>query len=157
MQEKEQYALELMRQYVELKHKMTDLGISRTEGEPTGDYAEWLVSVKLGLKIVENSVQSGYDLVDPKTGETYQVKARRIFKKHQYKIAISKYDKYPFDYLIIVLFDENFSVRDAYQYDYKTVPKFFEPEKENMKIMFSVLNYKKKLEQPPTMKRISLE
>ena len=111
---------------------------------------------KTWTKDSRDSVQSGYDLVDPKTGETYQVKARRIFKKHQYKIAISKYDKYPFDYLIIVLFDENFSVRDAYQYDYKTVPEFFEPEKENMKIMFSVLNYKKKLEQPPTMKRISL-
>ena len=43
VQDKERKALELMREYVVLKHKMTELGISRTEGEPTGDYAEWLV------------------------------------------------------------------------------------------------------------------
>ena len=156
VQDKERKALELMREYVVLKHKMTELGISRTEGEPTGDYAEWLVSTKMGLQIAGNTVQSGFDLVDPKTGITYQVKARRIFKSHQYKISLAKYNKYPFDYLIVVLFDEDFSVRDAYQYPYEVIPSFFDPEKENMKIMFSVKNYKKKFENQPSVKKIDL-
>ena len=156
MKEKEQKALGLMHKYVSLKREMKTLGISRTEGEPTGDYAEWLVSTKLGLQIVGNKVQSGYDLIDPKSGKTYQVKARRIFLSHQYKISLSKYDKYRFDYLIVVLFDENFEVRDAYQFPYKSITKFFTPEKENMKIMFSVKNYKNKFESQPTMKRIDL-
>ena len=156
VKDKERKALELMREYVALKHEMTDLGISRTEGEPTGDYAEWLVATKMGLQIVENTVQSGYDLIDPETGTTYQVKARRIFKSHQYKIALAKYDKYPFDYLIVVLFDEDFSVREAYKYPYEVIPDFFSPEKENMKIMFSVSNFKKKFESQRLVEKINL-
>ena len=50
---------------------------------------------------------------------------------------MEKSDKYPFDYLIVVLFDEDFSVRAVYQYPYSVIPDFFEPEKENMKITFS--------------------
>ena len=83
-------------------------------------------------------MDSGYDLIDSKTGETYQVKARRIFKSHQYKISLSKYKKYKFDYLIVILFDECFFVRDAYKFPYKAIPKFFEPEKENMKLELSL-------------------
>ena len=154
--EKEKKALELMHQYVELKKRMQELGISRTEGEPTGDYAEWLVATKMKLVPSDNLVQSGFDLVDPKTGKTYQVKARRIFKKHQYKISLSKYYKYKFDYLIVVFFDENFAVRDAYLYEYEDIPVFFSPEKENMKIMFSVNNYKRIFEAQPTVRKLDL-
>lgn len=154
--EKERKALNLMREYVALKREMTDLGISRTEGEPTGDYAEWLVATKMGLQIVENTVQSGYDLIDPETGTTYQVKARRIFKSHQYKISLAKYDKYHFDYLIVVLFDEDFSIREAYKYPYEVIPDFFSPEKENMKIMFSVTNFRKKFESQRMVEKINL-
>ncbi len=157
LREKERKALELMREYVALKNEMTDLGISRTAGEPTGDYAEWLVATKMNLHIAENTVQSGYDLIDLETGKTYQVKARRIFKAHQYKISLAKYNKYPFDYLIIVLFDEDFSVRAAYQYPYEVIPDFFTPEKENMKIMFSLSNFRKKFESQRLMQKIDLK
>ena len=38
--QKEKLALELMRKYGEIKAQLNDYGISRTEREPTGDYAE---------------------------------------------------------------------------------------------------------------------
>ncbi len=46
-EEKETKALELKREYRKVKQKLNDFGICRTEGEPLGDYAEWLVAQSL--------------------------------------------------------------------------------------------------------------
>ena len=86
--EKEELALMLMQEYANLKKKLNDLDICRTERDPTGDYAEWLIASKLNLQQAENTVQSGYDLVSPDTRVTYQVKAQRMFKEHGYKVSI---------------------------------------------------------------------
>ena len=155
-QEKERIALELMREYGAIKRELNDYGICRTEREPTGDYAEWLVASKLNLKQAENTVQSGYDLIDEKKGTTYQVKTRRIFKDHSYKISISKYRTYPFDYLIIVIFNEDFSVKKAYQYSYESIPLFFKSKGSNMELMISLSNYREKLENIDGMKLLDL-
>lgn len=122
--EKEELALMLMQEYANLKKKLNDLDICRTERDPTGDYAEWLIASKLNLQQAENTVQSGYDLVSPDTRVTYQVKARRMFKEHPYKVSIKKYNEYPFDYLILVLFKEDFSILRAYEFTYDSIPLF---------------------------------
>ena len=156
--EKENKALELMREYWRVKQKLNDFGICRTEGEPLGDYAEWLVASRLDLEFANNTVQSGYDLIDPTSGKTYQVKARRAFKDHSYKISISKYDKYEFDYLIILIFNEDFSVMAAYQYTYDCIPLFFKsvPQRNSMELMFSIKNYKDKFEKVAGVKYLKI-
>ena len=154
--QKEKLALELMRKYGEIKAQLNDYGISRTEREPTGDYAEWLVASKLDLLQAENTVQSGYDLIDPQTRKTYQIKARRMFKDHQYKVSIAKYVKYPFDYLVLIIFNEDFTIHRAYQYTYESIPLFFKPKGDNMEIMISLSNYRKKLENIENMNILAL-
>ena len=154
--QKEKLALELMQEYGVIKAQLNDYGISRTEREPTGEYAEWLVAAKLDFVQAENTVQSGYDLIDPQTGKTYQIKARRIFKGHSYKVRISKYKKYPFDYLILILFNEDFTVRRAYQYTYESIPLFFKPKEANMELMITLSNYRAILENVDGMSILAL-
>lgn len=143
--EKEKLALMLMQEYADLKKKLNDFDICRTERDPTGDYAEWLIASKLNLQRAENTVQSGYDLVSLDTGVTYQVKARRIFKEHPYKVSIKKYNEYRFDYLILVLFKEDFSILRAYKFTYDSIPLFFKKRGKDMEIMISLSNYSEKL------------
>lgn len=144
--EKEKLALMLMQEYANLKKKLNDLEICRTERDPTGDYAEWLIASKLNLQPAENTVQSGFDLFNPDTGVTYQVKARRIFKKHPYKISIKKYNEYHFDYLIIVLFKEDFSILRVYEFTYDSIPHFFKEKNKDMEIEIGLSNYSEKLD-----------
>lgn len=144
--EKEELALMLMQEYANLKKKLNDLDICRTERDPTGDYAEWLIASKLNLQQAKNTVQSGYDLVSPDTRVTYQVKARRMFKKHSYKVSIKKYNEHPFDYLILVLFKEDFSILRAYEFTYDSIPLFCKKKDKDMEIMISLLNYSEKLD-----------
>lgn len=42
------------------------------------DYAEWLAAKALGLTLEAGGAQKGYDAVDPRSGLTYQVKARQV-------------------------------------------------------------------------------
>lgn len=144
--EKEKLALMLMQEYANLKKKLNNLDICRTERDPTGDYAEWLIASKLNLRRAGNTVQSGYDLVSPDTGVTYQVKARRIFKEHPYKVSIKKYNEYRFDYLILVLFKEDFSILKAYEFTYDSIPLFFTEKGKDMEKMISLSNYSEKLD-----------
>jgi hypothetical protein len=97
---------------------MTELqwrGILRSDNSPTGDYAEWIVSQALGLKLEGNST-AGYDAVGP-DGMRYQIKARRLMtaKTSRQLSAIRNLDKDPFDYLIIVLFGPTFDVLECWQ------------------------------------------
>ena len=55
----------------ELRHR----NVIRSKNNPTGDYAEWLVSTKLGLTLETNSVK-GFDATDLH-GLRYQIKGRR--------------------------------------------------------------------------------
>jgi hypothetical protein len=91
---------------VELRRR----GVCRTENNPTGDYAEYIVAQKLGLDLVPNS-KSGYDAVD-NGGVRYQIKGRRIVPTNPSTQlgVIRNLQKQDFDYVIGVLFNENYSV-----------------------------------------------
>ncbi|MCQ9616352.1 hypothetical protein L1889_06270 [Paenalcaligenes niemegkensis] len=52
----------------ELRHR----GVLRTKNNPTGDYAEWLVSKALGLTLASNS-SADYDAVS-ESGKKYKSK-----------------------------------------------------------------------------------
>ncbi|MEQ1674159.1 MAG: hypothetical protein ABL865_03865 [Candidatus Nitrotoga sp.] len=56
----------------ELRHR----NVIRSKNNPTGDYAKWLVSRKLGLTLETNSAK-GFDATDLQ-GLRYQIKGRRV-------------------------------------------------------------------------------
>ena len=89
-------------------------GIVRTENSPVGDYAEWLVAESFGWERVKSSVK-GHDLVDPVSGLRYEVKSRRASKKIKSPqlSAIRDIQGSHFDFLIVIIFDQDFNVLRA--------------------------------------------
>ena len=82
----------------------------RSKNNPTGDYAEWLVSTKLGLALEKNSAK-GFDAIDSQ-GRRYQIKGRRITNKNKSTQlgVIRNLDSKYFDFLVAVIFDANWQV-----------------------------------------------
>lgn len=89
--------------------------VLRTQNNPVGDYAEWLVSQAFGMKLLNNSYP-GVDAIDA-DGQKVQIKARRITPNSLSKqlSALRNYDATEFDYLIAVIFDAHYNVIEAYQ------------------------------------------
>ena len=48
--------LALMNQYAAVLITLNERGVIRTYNSPVGDFAEWLVSQKLGLRLEKNSI-----------------------------------------------------------------------------------------------------
>lgn len=102
----------------ELRHR----NVIRSKNNPTGDYAEWLVSTKLGLTLETNSVK-GFDATDLH-GLCYQIKGRRATPENKSTQlgVIRNLDGKDFDFLVAVIFDANWQVRYAAKIPYRTVP-----------------------------------
>lgn len=94
---------------------------------PVGGYAEWLVAEKLGF-VLEHNSKKGYDAYDPLTGLRYQIKSRwdrgAATTQSRELNVIRNYDDNQFDYLIIVVFDEHFGVKEAYMHPHKTIKSY---------------------------------
>lgn len=103
---------------VELKNR----DVIRTKNNPTGDYAEWLVSKALHLELQTNS-SAGFDAIDRKDNTRYQIKSRRITPDNKSRMlgAIRNLDKKEFDYLIAVIFDESYNVVESVKIPHSTV------------------------------------
>jgi hypothetical protein len=87
--------------------------ILRSKNNPTGDYTEWLVSSRLGLRLEANSVR-GFDACNA-GGVRYQIKGRRCTPANpstQLGVIRNLEDK-DFDVLAAVVFDENWAVTYA--------------------------------------------
>lgn len=93
----------------------------RTHNNPVSDYAEWLVVQKLGLSL-ESSSHAGYDAISSK-GEKFQIKSRRSKKSRQLSV-IRNLEAKKFDYLIAVLFEDDFAVREAYKIPHRIIKKY---------------------------------
>jgi len=104
---------ELLRLHAAILSELKKRGVVRTKNNPVGDYTEWLVSRALNLTLAPNSA-SGYDGVDDK-GIKYQIKGRRTTPENKSRqlSAIRKLNSKDFDYLVGVIFDEDYSVVDA--------------------------------------------
>ena len=87
--------------------------VIRSKNNPTGDYAEWLVSTKLGLTLENNSAK-GWDATDA-AGVRYQIKGRRVTADNPSTqlSVIRNLEGKDFDVLIAVIFDEAWRVRAA--------------------------------------------
>lgn len=104
---------ELLRLHAAIINELKARKIVRTKNNPIGDYTEWLVAKALNLKLASNSA-SGYDGVD-ENGIKYQIKGRRITleNKSRQLSAIRKLNDKDFDYLVGVIFDQDFAILDA--------------------------------------------
>jgi hypothetical protein len=104
---------ELLREYAQLMRELRTRGIVRSSNNPVADYAENLVSTKLGLTLQVKSAK-GYDAIDS-GGRRYQIKARRRTPENQ-STQLSQLrglGEKPFDFLVGVLFHADFSVEFA--------------------------------------------
>lgn len=101
----------------ELRHRH----VIRSKNNPTGDYAEWLVSTKLGLTLEVNSAK-GFDATDP-NGLRYQIKGRRVTPENKSTQlgVIRNLDGKDFDFLVGVIFDANWQVRYAAKIPHQTI------------------------------------
>jgi hypothetical protein len=113
--------LELLRIFAAIIEELRTRGICRTLNNPVADYAEWLVSERLGMSLEKNS-SAGFDAVDP-DGIRYEIKSRRIAPKtpSTQLSAIRNLKIHHFDYLIAILFDVDFSIIRALKIPYEVV------------------------------------
>ena len=70
--------LALMNQYAAVLITLNERGVIRTYNSPVGDFAEWLVSQKLGLRLEKNSAR-GLDATGS-DGLRYQIKSGRLIR-----------------------------------------------------------------------------
>ena len=93
--------------------------VVKTENNPIGDYTEWLVCNRLWLEIQGNS-QAGFDAVDPQAVK-YQIKGRRASGNSVQFSAIRNLENHEFDFVVAVVFDEDYSIRFAFKIAYTAV------------------------------------
>lgn len=105
--------LDLLGLYSDILNELCDRGVLRTVNNPAADYAEYLVARALSLSPASASTKK-YDALDD-SGLKYEVKARRLTRGSRPTrfSAIRGLDERPFDYLVAVLFNEDFVVHQA--------------------------------------------
>lgn len=118
---------QLMNMYAEILTELKSRNIVRTYNSPVGDYAEWLVSNKLNL-ILEKNSQKGYDAYDTEKKERYQIKSRwergnPCVQSRELNV-IRNYEENQFNYLVIVIFDADFNVKEAYQLPHDMISQY---------------------------------
>jgi hypothetical protein len=115
---------ELLQYHAAIIKELKQRKVVRTSNNPLGDYTEWLVSKSLALNLASNS-EKGYDAIDKK-GIKYQIKGRRITpnKKSRQLSAIRNLNSNTFDFLVGVVFDQDYSVIDAVIIPHSVIPDY---------------------------------
>ena len=110
--------------YARTLDKLKDRGVVRTTNNPVADYCEHIVQKALKLKLKPNS-NKGYDATDSK-GFRYQIKSRRITESNSSR-ELGKFcdiKKAKFSYLVAVLFNGDFSIKEAYKIPKRLVVRY---------------------------------
>jgi hypothetical protein len=105
--------IELLRLYTDLLKELTNRGIVRSTNNPVAGVAEYLVVRALGLERAPQSTK-GYNAVDDEKLK-YEIKSRRLTEKNPSRMlsAIRECESGHFDFLVGVLFNEDFSLYKA--------------------------------------------
>ena len=98
--------------YSSLLGEMLTRGLVRTTNNPVADYGEYVACKELNLTRVDANSFKGYDATDS-NGLQYQIKSRRNTARNKscQLGVIRDLDKRPFDFLVAVIFNEDFSVQ----------------------------------------------
>ena len=114
---------ELLALYARILSELKTRGVLRTANNPVADYAEFLVRTALSLEAAPNS-EKGYDATDA-DGKRYAIKARRQTKGPRATrfSAIRGLEDGHFDYLVAMLFKEDFRVHRAAILTHEAVTK----------------------------------
>jgi len=106
---------ELLGCFADILDELKERRIVRSRNNPVADYAEWLVAQQLGL-LLERKSKRGYDATD-QNGKRYQIKSRRLDQTNESRqlSVIRNLEAADFDYLIGILFNRDFTVREAYK------------------------------------------
>jgi hypothetical protein len=112
---------ELLALWAEIMAELRRRNLVRTANNPVADYAEHLVSERLGLTLQGNS-NAAYDAIAP-DGTRYQIKSRRMTRHRPSRQlgAIRNLDAHGFDVLAIVLFEPTFAVLGIWTVPYDVV------------------------------------
>ncbi|AXE29333.1 hypothetical protein DK842_05085 [Chromobacterium phragmitis] len=112
---------DLLNLHGQILARLRESKVLRSENNPTGDYTEWLLTQKLGLRREPNS-RKGFDAVDV-DGTRIQIKGRRITPRNTSRqlSVIRQLEDQPFDWLIAVIFDENWKVIRAMKLHWSVV------------------------------------
>jgi hypothetical protein len=115
---------QLLNHYTLILGELRKRGAIRTDNNPVGDYAEWLVTDRLGLELKNNS-NSGYDAVDP-NGVKYQIKSRRVTPRNPSTQlgAIRNLKNHDFDFLIAVIFNAQFEIQRVVKIPHKIIEQY---------------------------------
>jgi hypothetical protein len=115
---------ELLSLYADVLEALRSGGCVRSANNPVADYAELLVARAFDLA-VETKSNKGFDALEPITRERYEVKARRI-ATHSKPTRFSPcrdFGQHHFDYLVALLFEEDFSVSRAIRLSWEQVER----------------------------------
>ena len=114
--------VELLRTHGKIIDILQLKGVVNTKNNPVGDYTEWLVCNRLGLKPRDNSAKA-FDALGP--GDVrYQIKGRRSDANSVQFSPIRNFEGRGFHFVIAVVFHEDYSVRFAFKIAYESVLKF---------------------------------
>jgi hypothetical protein len=112
---------ELLRLFAAVIDELKRRELVRTINNPVADYTEWLVTSKLKLNRLGNSMY-GCDATGC-DGTKYQIKGRRVSAATRsiQLSALRNLPKRPFDVLVTVIYESDFSIRHALSIPYEVV------------------------------------
>jgi len=116
---------ELLKTYSALTDELRARKLVKSSNSVTSDYGEYVAERRIrGLQLVGKNTK-GYDAVD-RRGLRYQIKSRRPtrFNRSMQLGVIRNLDSQPFDFLIAVLFEEDFSLRNIWKMPLSVVKKY---------------------------------
>ena len=112
--------VELLQTHSAVIAELRRRGVVKTKNNPIGDYTEWLVCNRLCLRVKGNS-QKSFDAIDLK-GNKYQIKGRRSGASSVQFSSIRALELHGFDFVIAVIFNDDYSVRLAARISHDAVP-----------------------------------
>ena len=116
--------LDLLKLYAGILEELYERNVIRTRNNPVSDYGEWIVARGLSLNLEPNS-HPGFDATGP-DGKKYQIKSRRITRENTSRQlgVIRDLETKKFDYLIGIVFDKTFGIREAYKIPHDVIHEF---------------------------------
>ena len=115
---------QILRLYSDVMEEFRKRKIVRSSNSPVADYAEKIVSEHLGLTLANGS-NKGYDATDKKKLR-YQVKSRRPTEHNKSRQlgVIRNLSEKNFDFLLAVIFDSNFIVKELWKIPHGSIAQY---------------------------------